>query len=57
MSALENREILRLVADSGLPRRRALVQLGLPKSTYYLENNVIIRYIYGYILDDLIDST
>lgn len=24
-----------LVAESGLPRRRALVQLGLPKSTYY----------------------
>jgi len=24
-----------LVAESGLPRRRALVQLGMPKSTYY----------------------
>lgn len=35
MSAAEKREILALVADSGLPRRRALVQLGLPKSTYY----------------------
>jgi len=28
-------EILTLVSDSGLPRRRALAQLGLPKSTYY----------------------
>ena len=35
MSAQEKREILALVAESGLPRRRALVQLGLPKSTYY----------------------
>ena len=35
MSAQEKREILTLVADSGLPRRRALAQLGLPKSTYY----------------------
>ncbi len=35
MSALEKSKILALVADSGLPRRRALVQLGLPKSTYY----------------------
>jgi putative transposase len=28
-------EILVLVSDSGLPRRRALAQLGLQKSTYY----------------------
>ena len=35
MSAQEKREILALVSGSGLPRRRALVQLGLPKSTYY----------------------
>jgi putative transposase len=35
VSAVEKREILALVADSGLPRRRALAQLGLPKSTYY----------------------
>ena len=35
MSAGEKREIIALVGDSGLPRRRALAQLGLPKSTYY----------------------
>ncbi len=35
MSALEKSEILALVADSGLPRQRALAQLGLSKSTYY----------------------
>lgn len=35
MSAGEKGKILALVADSGLPRRRALAQLGLPKSTYY----------------------
>ena len=35
MSAAEKGEIIALVADSGLPRRRALSQLGLPKSTYY----------------------
>jgi len=35
MSAVEKREILALVAGSGLPRRRALAQLGIPKSTYY----------------------
>ena len=35
MSAIEKRKILVLVADSGLPRRRALIQLGMPKSTYY----------------------
>ena len=35
MSGIEKGEILALVAKSGLPRRRALTQLGLPKSTYY----------------------
>lgn len=35
MSAANKMEILTLVADSGLPRRRALVQLGLSRSTYY----------------------
>jgi putative transposase len=35
VSAGEKKEIIGLVADSGLPRRRALAQLGLPKSTYY----------------------
>ena len=35
MSAQEKMGILALVADSGLPRRRALAQLGLAKSTYY----------------------
>jgi len=35
MSAEEKSEILALVADSGLPCHRALVQLGLPRSTYY----------------------
>ena len=35
MSALEKRKILTLVTNSGLPRRRALAQLGLPRSTYY----------------------
>jgi putative transposase len=35
VSAAEKRKILALVAESGLPRRRALVHLGLPKSTYY----------------------
>ena len=35
MSAVEKREILALVADSGLPRRKALKHLGLPSSTYY----------------------
>ena len=35
MSAGEKSEILALVADSGLPRRSALRELGLPKSTYY----------------------
>jgi len=35
VNAIEKSEILALVADSGLPRRRALAQLGLPRSTYY----------------------
>ena len=35
MSAAEKGKILALVAGSGLPRRRALEHLGLPKSTYY----------------------
>jgi len=35
VSAVDKREILTLVADSGLPRRKALKHLGLPKSTYY----------------------
>jgi len=35
VSAAEKKEILTLVAESELPRRRALAQLGLAKSTYY----------------------
>jgi transposase InsO family protein len=35
VSAVEKSKILALVADSGLPRRRALDHLGLSKSTYY----------------------
>jgi transposase InsO family protein len=35
MSAVEKGVILAFVSGSGLPRRRALSQLGLPKSTYY----------------------
>ena len=35
MSVIEKSETLSLVADSKLPRRRALAQLGLAKSTYY----------------------
>jgi transposase InsO family protein len=35
VSAAEKRKILALVADSGLPRHRALIYLGMPKSTYY----------------------
>ena len=34
MSAANKMEILTLVANSGLPRCRALIRLGLPKSTY-----------------------
>jgi len=32
---VEKGKILALVAESGLPRRRALLHIGLPKSTYY----------------------
>ncbi|MFC2067334.1 helix-turn-helix domain-containing protein, partial [Chloroflexota bacterium] len=35
MSVIEKSEILSLIAGSGLPRRRALAQLGLAKRTYY----------------------
>jgi len=35
VSAIGKSEILALVSDSGVPRRRALAQPGLPKSTYY----------------------
>jgi len=35
VSAAEKGEILALVAKSGLPCRRTLTQLGLPRSTYY----------------------
>ena len=35
MSAAEKKRILVLVSDSGLPRRKALEHLELPKSTYY----------------------
>jgi putative transposase len=35
VSAVEKGKILALVAESGLPRRRALLHIGLPKSTYY----------------------
>jgi len=35
VGAQEKAGILTLVTDSHLPRRRALAQLGLPKSTYY----------------------
>ena len=35
MSAREKSEILALVDESRLPRRRALARLGFPKSTYY----------------------
>ena len=35
MSAKEKTEILAMITDSGLPRRRALAQLRLPRSTYY----------------------
>ena len=49
MSAQGKSEILALVSDSGLPRRRALVQLGLPKSTYY---RWLRRQIEGRLQDD-----
>jgi putative transposase len=35
VSAVEKSKILALVADSGLPRRKALEHLRLPRSTYY----------------------
>jgi len=35
VSTTEKRKILALVAGAGLPRRRALEHLGMPKSTYY----------------------
>jgi putative transposase len=35
VSAVEKEEILALVSESGLPRRRALAHLSLPKTTYY----------------------
>ena len=35
MSALEKTEVLARVASSGLPKRKALGALGVPKSTYY----------------------
>jgi len=35
VSAKGKAEILKLVADSGLPRSRALFQFKLPRSTYY----------------------
>jgi transposase InsO family protein len=35
VSIADKSEILALVTDSGLPRRKALAQLGFPKSTYY----------------------
>ena len=35
MSAREKGEILTLIAESGLPRQRAVRELGLARSTYY----------------------
>jgi len=35
VSIADKSEIIALVADSALPRRKALAQLGFPKSTYY----------------------
>ena len=35
MSGAEKAEALDKVASSGLPKRRALSELGVPKSTYY----------------------
>ena len=35
MSAVEKTEVLARVASSGLPKRKALGELGVPKSTYY----------------------
>ena len=35
MSAVEKAAVLARVASSGLPKRKALGELGVPKSTYY----------------------
>jgi transposase len=35
VTAVEKSEILAMVTDSGLPRRKTLEHLGLPRSTYY----------------------
>ena len=35
MSGTEKAEVLTKVASSGLPKRRALGELGVPRSTYY----------------------
>ena len=35
MSALEKTEVLARVASSSLPKRKALGELGVPRSTYY----------------------
>ena len=35
MSGAEKAELLDKVASSGLPKRRALGELGVPRSTYY----------------------
>ena len=35
MSGAEKAEVLDKVASSGLPKRRALGELGVPRSTYY----------------------
>lgn len=35
MSTQDKEEILALVANSGLPRQKALAKLGIPRSTYY----------------------
>ena len=35
MSGAEKAEVLGKVASSGLPKRRALGELGVPRSTYY----------------------
>ena len=35
MNALEKTTVLARVASSGLPKRKALGELGVPKSTYY----------------------
>ena len=35
MSAVEKAEVLTRVASSPLPKRKILMELGIPKSTYY----------------------